>query len=258
MPGSAPARVIATMESPEVYAKFVSDISGAVYRVSLSDRITWFVIMAGVVGIFLPAEVVLGSGSVIAYVVAAGILAALVVSGVDWMTTTVTISQTGFEKRSRLPLFDYDVPIHALRRIRIRAKGSHLLVQIDYESSKSRTFAVPEDQRLIVMRAAGLRESDITPPPTTVILLVSAVMLGTGTGFVGAMIAGPLFAQVSHLVGIVTAIVILAAIVGLGDVVLRHWSPELASPSLRMIAAALTLAAATTMLVIVLRDFLAR
>jgi len=207
--GGGRARVLATIETSDECARFVSQITG-VYRLPNKDRIGLAIATFATMALIVPLLLfdLLDSLTIaIAVIVVAVVIASIL--AIDIASTTVIVSAREIVKRSRVRPLRYAIDVSSIHEIRLLWKSNELSLDVG-----RRTIRVPQEQYSTVFHAA--RIDDPRRPMTTIEALAAAALAGAGIGFVGAMIAGPLYSEISRATGLVAAgvIVTIAAIVG--------------------------------------------
>ena len=215
MPGSSRPREIARVADRDSLVAFLNEATGE-YVLSRSER-RWGIV-ARVIGAFIGVPMLIammldGTFSpltmyrVAIYAAAVALLAFGVVETIDFAGATIHISPAGIQKSSRVSLFAFSISSAEITHIALLEKGSSLYLSVHRLNGFARTGSLPGDARLALLSAAHGRDLPaLSPAAQFATSLAASSAIGVAIGFVGTMIALPLYTEASHLVGVTAAI----------------------------------------------------
>lgn len=217
MPGSSRPREIACVADRHSIAAFLSEAAGR-YALSKSDR-RWGIV-GRVFGICIAVPMLIAMAldgtfsplttyRVAIYVAGTVLLVFSVVEAIDFASASVYISPSGVRKTSRISHFALWVSAADITGIRLSEKGSAFYLSVHSVSRFARTFSLPADAKPTVLLAAHGSGAPlpVSAAAQAVVDTTSSCLIGVGIGFVGAMIALPLYTEASRLLAAAVAII---------------------------------------------------
>jgi len=216
MPGSSRPREITRLTDRETIAAFLNAVTG-VYTLSRSERRWGVVARTFGAGIGIPIitsaalDITLFTSFAYragVYTAAIALLGCCVLEGIDFVTASVQISPVGMLKTSRIPAFAFSIGTDKIAHIALSEKGGAFYVSVGSFNRFDHTFALPADAKQALLAAAHTpsESSNVSPAAQIVRRIVGSCAIGAAVGFVGAIVAIPLYTEASHLVGISTGI----------------------------------------------------
>jgi len=215
MPGSSRPREITRLTDRDTIAAFLNAVMG-VYTLSRSER-RWGVVartFGAAIAIPLISSAALDitlftsiAYRAVVYTAAIALLGFCVVEGIDFVTASVQISPVGILKASRIPAFAFSIGADKIAHIALLEKAGAFYVSVGSFNRFDHTVALPADAKQALLAAAhASSESYVSPAAQIVRRIVGSSAIGAAVGFVGAIVAVPLYTEASHLAGISTGI----------------------------------------------------
>jgi len=211
--GGGRARLLAVIDAPRC-PEFLTEIAG-VYSMTRLQKVLSVVVLVCIAGIGVAVLLNQDAGAR-AFGIALGV--AGTVGTIDGWSMRVVISPSAVSRTSWIPFFDFSASAGAIHRIRVMEKGS-LFLSIDYDGSKRRSASLASANRALILRAAGAPEDPLLARNAR--SLMSGAVAGAGIGFVGALIAGPVYSEVSRTLGVLAGCVIFTIAIAAGGYVAR-------------------------------------